>query len=91
MIDAKMHLYALWSQYSKKWMYHATTTDMTSQGWILVEYKDVSFDEPSPKADWSVAAIAATRIEQSRIRAEAEGKCTILNEHIASMLAIESK
>ena len=93
-IEKQVHLYAIWGEYQKTWDYYITDTPpdaMKQQGWVHVESKTVEFDRPAPDADWSPAAIELTRAEQQRIRAEAEAKCTALDERINSMLALEFK
>lgn len=88
-IVMNVHLYAIWDQYMQEWSYQPSQVDMSGHGWVLVETKAVEFAHPGPDADWSAAAIAATKVEQARIRAEAEAKCTALDGRIQSMLALE--
>jgi|GEM_PF-4766972 len=91
-IKTEMHLYAVWNQYEKRWDYHASDcATMDTVGWVLIESKPVEFARPSKDADWSAGAIELTRMEQKKVRAEAEAKCIALEDRIQSMLCLENK
>jgi len=91
-ITKKIYLYAAWDEYTTKWNYFIADNDeMDSVGWVVVDSKTIEFDRPPAGADWSKEAVALTRAEIEKIRAEAEVKCEALRVRINSMLAIENK
>ena len=92
MITKTIYLYAAWDEYNTKWNYFISDNgEMDSVGWVLVDSKAIEFDRPPAGADWSKEAVALTRAEIEKIRAEAEVKCEALRVRINSMLAIENK
>jgi len=91
-ITKTIYLYAVWDEYMADWYYFISDSgDMDSSGWVVVDSKDIEFDRPPAGADWSKEAVALTRAEIQKIRAEAEVKCEALRVRINSMLAIENK
>jgi len=91
-ITKTIYLYAAWDAYTTDWNYFISDNgDMDAVGWVVADSKDIEFDRPPAGADWSKEAVALTRAEIEKIRAEAEVKCEALRVRINSMLAIENK
>jgi len=91
-ITKTIYLYAIWGECTADWSYFISDSgDLDSFGWVVADSKDIEFDRPPAGADWSKEAVALTRAEIQKIRAEAEVKCEALRVRINSMLAIENK
>jgi len=91
-ITKTIYLYAIWGDNAAKWDYEISdVSTMDSVGWVKVDSRTIEFDRPPAGADWSKEAVALTRAEIQKIRAEAEVKCEALRVRISSMLAIENK
>ena len=64
--------------------------DMQTYGYVACDTVLVEFNMP-PREVLVNGAVAAYRAEQSRIRAEAQSKCVMLDEEIQKLLCIEDK
>lgn len=83
-------IHAVWDEYTKTFSFRAWPTDMTSCGYIPCVNTEIEFDEPN-HADLISGTIKVFKAEQEKIRAEATGKVTALQERIDDMLFIEHK
>ena len=87
----KCHIYALYLDCSGKYVYCANSQKLADDSaFIYIESNEVEFDEPSIESLQS-KTVAAYKLEQQRIRAEAHLRVAQLQESIDKMLCLENK
>jgi hypothetical protein len=87
-----VYIHAQYDEYEKKYDFRVWSHDMTGSEYIgpLVGKTEIEF-EPPPHEVMVNGTIATYRLQQQKIRAEAEKNCQQLQQRINDMLCLEHK
>jgi hypothetical protein len=84
----KACIHAQWDSWNKKWTYHVFSFDMTTQGYILLETREIPFQSPNDRALKEQFA-ALLRAKKTQVMADATAEMTEIDGQIQELLALE--
>ena len=84
----KACIHAQWDRWDKKWNYCVFSCDMTTQGYILLETREIPFQSPNDRVLKEQFA-ALLRAKKTQVMADATAEMTEIDGQIQELLALE--
>lgn len=84
----KACIHAQWDRWNKNWNYYVFSHDMTTQGYILLETREIPFQSPNDRMLKAQFA-ALLRTKKTQVMADAAAEMTEIDGQIQELLALE--
>lgn len=86
----KAYIHAQWDRWDKKWNYYVFSHNITTQGYILLETREIPFQSPNDRALKEQFA-ALLRANKTQVMADATAEMTEIDGQIQELLALEDR